>query len=287
MVHITDVASLPRPENLRIPTGVGTFDAIAAGPRDGRPVLFLHGFPELCAEWTDYVAFFGALGYRAVAVDQRGYSPDARPAETGDYHLDYLAKDVVDIADSLGWNDFDLVGHDWGAAVAWVVAARYAGRVRTLSTVSVPHPGAFAKALRTDPEQQRASAYMELLRLPGKAESVLLGDNAAALRGAYVGVPEGNVESHVEQLTRPGALTAALNWYRANDLNGFDEKVAVPTLFIWGAKDSAVAVSGVDDTANWTTGEYRLEKIADARHFTPEECPEIVGPMIQAHLESH
>lgn len=284
---IIAMTTLPPPQRTRVTTDAGTFDAIAAGPRDGQPVLFLHGFPELSTEWAHYVALFGSLGYRAVAVDQRGYSPDARPTDPKDYHLDYLAKDVVDIADSLGWNDFHLVGHDWGAAVAWVVAARYADRIKTLCAVSVPHLGAFAKALRTDPEQQKASAYMQLLRQPGKAETVLLGEDAAALRGAYVGVPDSNVEVYVEHLSQPGALTAALNWYRVDGFDGRDEKVAVPTLFIWGTKDSAVAVSGVDDTVNWTTGEYRLEKIEGARHFTPEECPEIVGPMIQAHLESH
>lgn len=276
------------PRRVRIPTAVGTFDAIAAGPRDGQPVLLLHGFPELAIEWTDYVAMLGARGYRAVAVDQRGYSPDARPEATESYTLDLLAGDVTDLADSLGWDDFHLVGHDWGAAVAWVAAARCASRVRSLTAVSVPHLGAFAKALRTDPAQQEASKYMGFLRRVGVAERKLLAADAAVLRRFYTpGVTAEAVDAYVDHLSRPGALTAALNWYRANDFTGYQDEVSVPTLFVWGTEDVAIAASGVDDTVTWVSGEYRLEKISGAGHFTPEERPETVAPLLVDHLRSH
>ncbi|GIG71439.1 alpha/beta fold hydrolase [Phytomonospora endophytica] len=284
-----DVSALPRPRRLRIPTRAGTFDAIAAGPRHGRSVLFLHGFPELAVAWSDYVALFGALGFRAVAVNQRGYSPDVRPNDTRDYRLDHLAEDVVDIAESLGWDGFDLVGHDWGAVVAWVAAARRPDRVRSLSVVSIPHPGAYNKALRTDPAQRRTMAYLDFVREPGIAEQELLADDAAMMREAYAhGVSRENTDTYVRHFSRPGALTPALNWYRANDLfAGHEEKVAVPTLFVWGTKDGSAALSGVEDTANWVSGEYRLVKVEGGRHFLPEERPEIVMPLLRRHLRTH
>ncbi|HKN52531.1 MAG TPA: alpha/beta fold hydrolase, partial [Amycolatopsis sp.] len=151
----------PEIAQLRIPTAAGTFDAVAAGPRHGRKVLLLHGFPEFGIEWDRQLRALAAAGYRAVAPDQRGYSPGVRPPGIGDYRLDHAVEDVRAMADALGWHRFDLVGHDWGAAVAWIAAAEYSCRVRSLTAVSVPHLGAFAEALRTDPAQQEASKYME------------------------------------------------------------------------------------------------------------------------------
>jgi dienelactone hydrolase len=127
--------------SLRIPTSAGTFDAVAAGPRDGRKVLLLHGFPQLGIGWKDQLRALARAGYRAVAPDQRGYSPGVRPPEVEDYWLDYAVDDVVGMADALGWYRFDVVGRDWGAAVAWIAASRYAYRVRTLTAVSMPKPG--------------------------------------------------------------------------------------------------------------------------------------------------
>jgi hypothetical protein len=127
--------------SLRIPTSAGTFDAVAAGPAAGRKVLLLHGFPQLGIAWKDQLRALARAGYRAVAPDQRGYSPGVRPLEVEDYGLDYAVDDVVGMADALGWHSFDLVGRDWGAAVAWIAASRYAHRVRTLTTVSLPKPG--------------------------------------------------------------------------------------------------------------------------------------------------
>ncbi|MBP2322949.1 pimeloyl-ACP methyl ester carboxylesterase [Kibdelosporangium banguiense] len=126
---------------LRIPTAAGTFDAVAAGPCNGRKVLLLHGFPQSGIAWKGQLQALARAGYRAVAPDQRGYSPDVRPLAVEDYWLDYAVDDVVAMADALGWYRFDLVGQDWGAAVGWIAAARYTHRVRTLATVSLPRPG--------------------------------------------------------------------------------------------------------------------------------------------------
>lgn len=268
---------------LRIPTPAGTFDAVAAGPRHGRKVLLLHGFPEFGIEWDHQLRALAAAGYRAVAPDQRGYSPGVRPTRIEDYRLDHAVGDVRAMADALGWRRFDLVGHDWGAAVAWIAAAKYARRVRSLTAVSVPHLGAFAEALRTDPVQQEASEYMDFFRQPAPIpENSILASGPRELPGV---APEKCAE-YFRRLSQPGALTAALNWYRANDFTNYEQRVAVPTLFIASTNDPMVAPSGVAATRNWVTGPYRLENLAGIGHFIPEEAAETTTALLLAHLAS-
>jgi pimeloyl-ACP methyl ester carboxylesterase len=129
---------------VRIPVGEDTFDARVAGPEDGELVLLLHGFPQTSYSWRSQLEALGAAGYRAVAPDQRGYSAGARPAEVERYAIPALVGDVIAIADELGGHRFHLVGHDWGAAVAWQVAGRHQDRLRSLTVLSVPHPSASA-----------------------------------------------------------------------------------------------------------------------------------------------
>jgi pimeloyl-ACP methyl ester carboxylesterase len=266
---------------LKIRTCAGTFDAVAAGPRNGRKVLLLHGFPELGIEWEHQLLALARAGYRAVAPDQRGYSPGVRPPEIADYGLDYAVDDVVAIADALGWYRFDLVGHDWGAAVAWIAAARYAHRIRTLTAVSVPHLGAFAEAIRTDPAQQEASKYMADFRLPTPIpENKILASGKMTLPG----VPAEKCAIYYERLSQPGALTAALNWYRANDFTGYEQRVSLPTLFIASTKDPFVAPSGVHATRKWVNGQYQLEYLSGVGHNVPEEAAERTSQLLLSHL---
>ncbi|KAA2252982.1 alpha/beta hydrolase [Solihabitans fulvus] len=275
-------------EQLQIPTAAGGFDAIAAGPEDGREVLLLHGFPEAGIEWEEQVAALGAAGCRAVAPDQRGYSPGVRPERIEDYAMAELVGDVLAMADRLGWQRFDLVGHDWGGAVAWVVAAEHPDRVRTLSVFSTPHPGAFRAALREDEDQQQRSQYMSVFRQPRTAERALLKDDAAALRRIYEWrVPPSRIEEYVQRLSEPGALTAALNWYRAARGPGTLEKVSVPTLYAWSTEDSAFGSTAAMDVENWVTGPYTFQLIEDVSHWVPEETPETVVALLLEHLVAH
>ncbi|MEV0311109.1 alpha/beta fold hydrolase [Nonomuraea fuscirosea] len=276
-------AELPRITPLRIRTAAGTFDAVAAGPRHGRKVLLLHGFPEAGIEWEHQLRALAARGYRAVAPDQRGYSPGVRPAGIEAYRLDHAVQDVRAMADALGWGRFDLVGHDWGAAVAWIAAARHARRVRSLTAVSVPHLGAFAEALRTDPVQQEASTYMDVFRQPAPGpENTMLASGPPKLPG----VDPAKCAEYFRRLSRPGALTGVLNWYRANDFEGYEQRVAVPTLFIASTKDPMVAPSGVRATKNRVTGPYRLENLDGIGHFIPEEAPDLTSRLLLRHLAS-
>lgn len=275
-------------EYLRIPTEAGTFDAIAAGPQDGRNVLLLHGFPEAAVAWTDQVQALGAAGFRAVAPDQRGYSPDARPQHARDYQLADLTGDVLAIAGALGWQrPFDLVGHDWGATLAWLVAAEHPERVRTLCAVSTPHPGAFAEALREDEDQMLRSQHLQLYRSgSGTTEKRLLADDAAGLRQAFDRrIPPSRIEDYLSRLREPGALSAALNWFRATPLTRLEApKVSVPTLYVWGTEDVAVGSTAALATEAWVSGAYRFQMLEDISHWLPEEEPEVMTVLLLDHL---
>ncbi|NJQ00142.1 alpha/beta fold hydrolase [Streptomyces zingiberis] len=275
-------------EQIRIPTSQGVFDALTAGPAGGRPVLLLHGFPQTGAMWRRQVEALAARGFRAVAPDQRGYSPGVRPEDPAAYGAEFLVGDVFAIADALEWPVFDLVGHDWGGAVAWWAAGARPGRLRTLTVVSTPHPGAFTHALRTDEEQKKRSRYMLDWQETPATEERMLADGARLLRSLFGGsVPPERVEEYVRHLSEPGALTAALNWYRSGSGVPTMGAVGLPTLYVWGTEDIAFARSTAEDTAGRVTGPYRFEALAGVSHWVPEEVPEETNRLLLDHLAAH
>ncbi|WP_406732870.1 alpha/beta fold hydrolase [Streptomyces sp. NBC_01794] len=273
---------------LSISTPAGVFDAIVAGPPDGRPVLLLHGFPQTRLVWQRQIAELAAHGYRVVAPDQRGYSPGARPDQPEDYRISVLVDDVVAITEELGWASFDLVGHDWGGAVAWWTADAHPGRVRTLTVVSTPHPGALAGTLRTDQDQRERSQYMIAWRETPATEERMLAGDAEALRATYAGkVPQASAEAYVRHLSQPGALTAALNWYRAGRPDGTIGVIDVPTLYVWSTQDSAFGPAAARETGQWVDGPYRFETLQGVSHWIPEEAPETLSRLLLEHLRAH
>lgn len=269
-----------------------TFDARAAGPESGELVVLLHGFPETSYEWRHQLRALGAAGYRAVAPNQRGYSPGARPAEVDAYDVEELVNDVLEMADALGADRFHLVGHDWGAAVAWGVAAMEPSRLSSLTTVSIPHPAAFAAAI-ADPSscQYQASGYFDLVTLPG-AENILLANDAEQLRGLYTGLPDDAIDDYIRVLGTPEALGAALNWYRANiedrQFVGIPTPATtVPTLFIWSDADSAICREPAEATADHVAGPYQFEVIEGVDHWVPENAPERVTELLIDHVRKY
>lgn len=273
---------------LSISTGVGVFDAIVAGPPEGRPVLLLHGFPQTGRVWERQIAALAAHGYRVVAPDQRGYSPGARPERAEDYRISLLVDDVVAIGEELGWAAFDLVGHDWGGAVAWWTAHRHPERVRTLTVVSTPHPGALATTLRTDQDQRERSHYMIDWRDTPATEERMLAHDARELRDLYGGrVPRDSAAAYVCHLSQPGALTAALNWYRAGRPDGAIGAISVPTLYVWSTEDGAFGSAAAQETGRWVDGPYRFETLQGVSHWVPEEVPETLSRLLLEHLRAH
>ncbi|MEU5695612.1 alpha/beta hydrolase [Actinosynnema sp. NPDC020468] len=274
-------------EQFSVETAEGSFDALASGPEDGRPVLFLHGFPQAALAWEHPVAVLGARGFRAVAFDQRGYSPGARPERSAEYGIDALVGDVLGVADALGWARFDLVGHDRGGDVAWWTAAEHPERLRTLTAVSTPHPAALAHALTTDEDQHLRSGYLTEWR-SSRTEQAMLADGADALRRMFEWkVPPSRVDEYVRRMAEPGALTAALDWFRAARPGGKAPKVSVPTLYVWGTEDVAVGSTAALDTGSWVDGPYRFEMLEDVSHWVPEHAPDALTSLLLEHLSGH
>jgi pimeloyl-ACP methyl ester carboxylesterase len=272
---------------LALPVGDLTFLARADGPDDGEPVLLLHGFPQSSYQWVPQLEALARDGYRVVAPDQRGYSPGARPPDVGDYAMAHLVADVLGFADALGVERFHLVGHDWGGAVGWVTAANHPERLLTLTSVCTPHPTPFSWSTR-EGEQRELSGYMADLRDPG-AEAALLGDGAAELRRLYesFGFDEQSVAEYVTLLSAPGALTGALNWYRANELGGPDVElppVTVPTLFVWPSGDPYLGREAAMATADHVDGPYRFEELEGVGHWVCEEAPDRLSQLLLDHF---
>jgi pimeloyl-ACP methyl ester carboxylesterase len=266
------------------------FDALVAGPEDGDPVLLLHGFPQSSHEWRAQLEALARAGHRAVAPDLRGYSPGARPEGVAAYRIDLLVGDVVAIADAIGAPAFHLVGHDWGAAIAWLAAVLHPERLRSLTAVSVPHPAAFAFALATDPEQRRMSGYVDFFRLEGVAEQALLADGARALRAAYgSGAAAEAADSYVALLSEPGALTAALSYYRANDFAAGTAlpPVRVPTLYVWSTADSALGRTGAEATQRFVDAPYRFEVLEGVSHWVPEDAADALSALVLEHVAAN
>lgn len=282
---VSDVSG-PEIALVEIPVGADTFAARTCGPDDGELVILLHGFPQTSWSWRHQLQALGAAGYRAVAPDQRGYSPGARPSEVGRYSSAALVADVIAVADEIGGHMFHLVGHDWGAAVAWQVAGRHPQRLRTLNILSVPHPVAFSAALR-DPasDQTERSSYFEFFR-SDQAADAFLADDAALLRGVYGSLEPSEIEPYVEVLTQPGAMQAALNWYRAADLTLVEGlgPITMPTLFIWSTEDTALGRDGAEATAAHVEGPYRFEVLEGISHWIAEEAPERTNELLLDHL---
>ncbi|UOT02148.1 alpha/beta hydrolase [Rhodococcus opacus] len=271
-------------EHAHITLGDLTFDVTTSGPADGAPVVLLHGFPESAASWEPVSARLNESGLRTYAPNQRGYSPGARPDGVDSYRIDHLVADVIGLLDALDLDTAHLVGHDWGAAVAWVVAARHPDRIISLTTVSVPHPGAFGWALREDADQKERSSYIRLLRMEGKAERVLLDENAQALRAMFGDVvAPALVDRHVALLSEPGALTAALNWYRAMT-SDFEQTpaVTVPTTYVWSTGDQALGRAGAERCGEFVDAPYEFVVLDDVTHWIPEQRPDALADAILA-----
>jgi pimeloyl-ACP methyl ester carboxylesterase len=278
-------------DRLTLPVGPLRFDAVADGPEDGELVLLLHGFPQTSWCWRHQLPALAAAGYRAVAPDQRGYSPGARPEGVDAYRMDHLVADVLGMADEIGGHRFHLVGHDWGAAVAWRVAGRYPDRLRSLSVLSVPHPRAFRRAIDGElgGDQADRSSYMAFFRSPDAEDSFLGGDGDGLRRlfelTALPGLPA-SADPYLAALgTRP-ALTGALNWYRAVELTDADDMgpVTAPTLYVWSDQDPALGREPAEATAAEVDGPYRFEVLEGVGHWIPEQAPDRLNEVLLDHL---
>ena len=260
-----------------------TFDVRDRGPLDGDPVVLLHGFPERAASWDAVADRLHAAGLRTLAPDQRGYSPRARPRFRTAYRLPALVADVEALVARVG-RPVHLVGHDWGATVAWGLAARRPDLVRSLSAVSVPHPAAFLQACLRGP-QLRDSWYVFLFLLPFLPEWLARHrpeQLAISLRKG--GMTEVDVARFRHEVVEYGALRGGLGWYRALPLAPFGWariKVEVPTTYVWSDRDVALSRAGADQCGRHVTGPYKLVVLEGVSHWIPAQAP---GPLADAIL---
>jgi len=258
-----------------------TFDVYEGGPADGQPVLLLHGFPQDHREFDLILPRLHAAGLRTYCLDQRGYSPGARPTAVADYRLAEPTADAIAVLDELGIEKAHVVGHDWGAQVAWLLAAEHPDRVSTLTAISVPHPRGLGVALHNQPSQKARFAYMGVFR-SRYAERLLLAGNGTALRQLMrpIGARAGQ---YADAMREPGRLTGALNWYRA--LRGSRVgKITVPTTYVWSDGDPVVGKPAALATATWVEADYRFVTLRGIGHWVPEEAPQALADVTLARI---
>ena len=252
---------------------------------EGQAVLLLHGFPDSSHLWRKQVPALVDAGLRVVAPDLRGFGESDKPTEVEDYRLTRSVADVVAILDALGIDRAHVVGHDWGAALAWATAGLVPDRVERLTVMSVGHPNTQVPSI----EQREKAWYMLLFQFEGVAEDLLAMDDWALLRAWMRG--EGDTDRAIEAFREPGALTAALNWYRANVPPGRElapkrsfPTIAAPTLGLWSDRDPYLLEEPMRSSAAEVTGGWSYEQITGAGHWLQLDAPERVNALLLEHM---
>lgn len=260
-------------------------DVLDAGPLDGEPIVLLHGFPERATTWRHVAPLLQAAGYRTLALDQRGYSPRARPRRRRDYRAPELAADVLALVDAVAGptGRVHLVGHDWGAIPAWLLAQHHPERVRSLTAVSVPHPEAFLAAMVRS-RQWMKSWYMLVFQLPFLPEWMLsnTSDRSARQMRAF-GMSDDDIAHFRAEIVADGVLPTAINWYRAMPLThprAMRGRVTVPTTMVWSDGDTAVGRWGPEHSVRWVDAPFELVELAGVSHWIPTQAPEALAEAI-------
>ena len=272
----------------------------------GKLIMFVHGFPEFWYEWDNQLVEFGR-DYQAVAPDMRGYNLSSKPAEIEKYHVKEIIEDLRALAEHLGHEKFIMVAHDWGGAIAWSAAMRHPEMLEKLIIINSPHPAVFARELLKNPDQQKASQYMLMLR-SAEAERVLSENNFARLMdllvqfGSKWELSEEKRLKYIAAWSQPGALTGSLNYYRASPLypptSKNDEKqigsilslptemfeIKIPTLVIWGEQDRALLTGNLDGLGEYIE-DLTVKKIPDGTHWVSHEQPELVNSLIRDFIK--
>ena len=283
-------------------TGV-TLNVALAGDSANPPVILLHGFPESHRTWRG-VAPRLEERFFLVMPDQRGFAGSDRPQEIDAYKTDTLVDDIFALADVLGLEQFTLVGHDWGGAIAWPAALRGDERLTRLAIINAPHPVIFQKSLIERADQRAASQYMNAFRAPGferAAEAMGYETFFAKTFSGHVDlstIPETEKQQYIADWSQPGAFTAMLNWYRAGRmvvpppgvavplpdwlLRHFP-KVMVPTLVVWGMRDPALLPMQLDGL-DALVDDLTIVRLPEAGHFAPWETPQDVAAALAPFL---
>lgn len=264
-----------------------TFEVLDSGPEDGTPVVLLHGFPQTSVSWDAVARLLNNQGFRTWAPNQRGYSPQAAPSRRRDYRLSELVADVVALIEEAHTGPVHLVGHDWGAGVAWGVADKRPDLLKSLTAVSVPHPLAFAGAAWTS-TQMFKSWYMLLFQLPWIPELLMRKEDGFFYRRLLgTGQTPERAARDLRDLHRLGAVTNSLQWYRALPfaLPSLPlQKITVPTMQVWSDGDTAVGRKGHDMSRRHVAGPWNLHVLNGISHWIPEEAAGELAELLLDHF---
>jgi len=268
------------------------FQVLDEGPAGAETVVLLHGFPQSAQSWIGVFQHLLAAGYRVIAPDQRGYTPQARPRSRRAYRLNELVADVVALIDAAGVDRVHLVGHDWGGGVAWMVAATRPDRLHSLTVVSAPHPRAVVNAMLTS-RQLLQAWHVAFFQLPWIPEAAIRsrGGRLAVAVLKRSGLGDEQARGYVDRLTDdPGALAGALRWYRALPLDiatgSRTGAITVPTTYVWSTGDVAIGRRAAELTGRWVTGPFDFKVLDGVSHWIPEQAPDELAAFILDRIRS-
>ena len=269
--------------NIRVHTAL-------AGPIDGKPVFLLHGFPEAWFGWENQIAPLVEAGFRVIVPDQRGYNLSDKPRGVSNYKMDLLGDDILGIADQLGYEDFYLAGHDFGAMVSWSLALRVPQRIKRLVIANVPHPAVFKTYLKSHPAQMLKSWYAIFFQIPGLPERFARANNWQFLISAMPDDLSKEEQNRYRQAwSQPGAITGMINWYRATFGSSsparVENTIKPSTLIIWGKQDPHLSHQMAPLSLAFCQ-DGQLVMIDDATHWVQHDKAEQVSQLIIKHFSS-
>jgi pimeloyl-ACP methyl ester carboxylesterase len=260
--------------------------------------LFLHGFPESRHSWREQLPLLASLGWRAVAPDLRGYGDSDRPKGREPYRLPHLVDDVGALFDALGARRRLLIAHDWGALIAWAAALEKVRPLDGLVIMNVPHPVVFQEVIKRSPAQRKKSWYVAFFQLPWLPEAMLTANRAEGVARAFRDMavdksrfPDAVLEPYRLNALKPGAMTAMINYYRANlrQLSKWTRRTApvieVPTLMVWGEEDAALDIA-LTEGYDGLVRDFTLERLPGVSHWVQQEAPEAVNARLEAWLRA-
>lgn len=262
-----------------------------AGPPEGELLILLHGFPEYRGAWRRHLAALADAGFHVVAPDQRGYGLTGKPQGVSAYDLDRLAEDVLGLAGALGASRFRLVGHDWGASVAWWIASRHPQALERMAVINAPHPAIWLEAMRGDARQRLKSLYVQFLRLRSLPELLIRAGGYRGLEQALASarLDRAELDGYRRAWREPGALTGMINWYRALLARPMPAassfRVKTPTLIIWGDRD-AFAVPELAERSAGLCARAQVVHLPDATHWAHHEERERVDALLIDFLKA-
>lgn len=291
--NATDTAST-FVETVFVETNGIRLHTLQAGDPEAPLVILLHGFPECAASWHHQIPALVNAGYRVIAPDQRGYNLSEKPGLVQDYRIQHLVADVAGILDAEKVESAIIVGHDWGAAVAWAFAGYHPNRTRKLVVMNVPHPAAFQKHIRSSVAQLRRSWYMFFFQIPYLPEWGLTRNNAATMTKMMrsSSLPdtfsEEDLATYRQAWLQPNAMRSMIHWYRAllrsgGRGSGATRRISVPTLILWGKQDIALGFEMAEDSLNWCD-DGRLIAYENATHWVQNDLPHEVNQALIAFL---